>query len=114
MKALPIILLLTAGCCSVSVSKEGDRDLVEIKSEGWKLLNCIPIASGDPDYPNQEVASWFTDNVTLATNMRLLDETLRERGYRNFRDLTSFKADETVIPLLFKRYAYHTSAEMLK
>lgn len=114
MKAPALILLLAAGCCSVHVSKEGGRDMVEIKTEGWKILNCIPIASGDPDYPNQNVTSWFTDNVTLKTNMRLLDESLRERGYRNFRDLTSFKADETVIPLLFKRYAYHTSAEMLK
>jgi len=114
MKALTIALLLATGCCAVDVSQEGGRDMVTVRNEGWKLFSCIPIASGDPIYPNQEVANWFEDTVTLKTNMTLLDEAMKDRGYSGFRDITSYKRDEVVVPFLFKRYIYHTSAELQK
>lgn len=114
---LPTILITAAllgGCCSVTISKQGDRNLVAVRNDCLKLLNCIPIASGDPNYPNGEVCNWFENTATLKTNMQLLDDAMAKHGYRSFNDLTSYTSEESVVPILFKRYSYHTSAELLK
>jgi len=112
--AILAIVTLLGGCCSVKISSQGNHDMVEIQNRGWKLFSCIPIASGDPNYPNGEVANWFENTVTLKTNLQLLDDAARKGGYHGFRDLTSFTTEETIFPILLKRYTYHTSAELLK
>lgn len=107
-------LLFLAGCfCSVQVSDEGGRKLCLVENSGWKLFNLIPIASGDIDYPNREVCVWFENTVNLKNNIRLLEEEQERRGLRNLRDLCSYKTEEQAFFFLFKRYTYHTSAELL-
>jgi len=109
-----VVLAAAGGCCSVQRTSEGGREMVYIENTGWKLLNLIPIASGDPEYPNREVCLWFCDSVLLEVNTMLLDETMRKEGFRSVRNVASHMSDEQAIPFLFKRYSYHTSAELLR
>ena len=85
-----------------------------IENSGWKLLALVPIASGNPLKPNQNSSVWFTDTVTLQVNVELLNRTIRENGYASTSDLCSYRTEEVIFPVLFKRYVYHTSAELLK
>lgn len=107
-------LLLLSGCCSYTISKEGGRDMIHVQNVGWKLFCCIPIASGDPEYPNEQVTIWFCDSLMLEVNMMILDEAMAKKGYRRTKDLTSYKDEEVAFPLLLKRYTYNTSAELLR
>ncbi len=116
-----LLVLLTAalvamfsGCCSYTISKEGGHDTIYIQNVGWKLLCCLPIASGDPEYPNEEVSVWFCDSVLLEVNMMILDNAMTKHGYKSLKNLTSHRTDETAFPILLKRYTYQTSAELIK
>ena len=71
--------LLATGCASVTVCDKGPN-MVTVENDGCFLFYCIPLFSGDPDYPNQQVCNWFSNTVDLETNVRLLDEAARERG----------------------------------
>ena len=112
--AIALAALLFNGCCSVTVCKDGGHDLVTIENTGWKFLGLMPIASGDPEYPNQEVSVWFCDSILLEVNMMMLDDAMRKYGYTDFKNLVSYKTQENSFLLFFKRYTYHTSAELLK
>ncbi len=116
MKRLSLVVLALAlsGCVATRVCKEGGHDVAYIENSGVKLFNFIPFASGDPEYPNYNVALWFEDAATLENNMMLLDDIMRKRGYTKAKSLCSYRTDEIVIPLLLKRYIYHTSAELSK
>ena len=106
--------LLLAGCCCTKTCREGGRDMCYIENSGWKLFGHVPIASGDPIHPNEDKVVWFEDTVTLDVNVNLLGRVMREGGYTGLYDLTSYRTEEIIIPFLFKRYIYHTSAELLK
>lgn len=118
MKRTLLFLVLSAsilsGCVSITTSTVGEREMIVIENNGWKFLNCMPIASGDPDYPNQEVSIWFRDSVTLNNNMWMLNEEIKKRGARGFKDLCSYKTEEQTFLFLFKRYTLHTSAELTR
>ncbi len=111
---LAILSSLLAGCCTVNTCNRGGHDMVEIENFGWRLLGFIPIASGDPEYPNQEVCVWFCDSVLLDVNMMLLDDEMRRQGARGVKDLVSYTSEEQIFPFIFKRKTYHTSAELIK
>ena len=102
-----------SGCASVNVASEG-TDTVLITNSGGYLFRFIPILSGDPDYPNQEVCNWFDDTVTLKTNIRLLDEEVAKRKASGYRNLVSSTYDESVLLFLFKRKVLRTSAELIR
>lgn len=113
-KALLISLLaLLAGCASVDVCNEG-KDMVVVRNTGCFLFYWIPICSGDPDYPNQDVCNWFDNTVKLETNIRLLNEEVERQGAIGVRNLASHRDDETIIWLLLKLRAYKTSAELIR
>ena len=111
---LAIVSLLLSGCVSVDVTKDGGRETVLIENSVCKIFCSLPLVSGDPDYPNQEVASWFTDTVSLKTNIRLLDEAAERAGATGYRNLASHLDDETIVPLILKRKIYMTSAELVR
>ena len=111
---LCLVALLAEGCCAYKTCNHGGKTLCYIENSGWKLFNLIPIASGDPASPNENTPLWFTDTVTLETNMALLKRVMVERRLRHTRDLTSYRSEELIIPFLCKRYIYHTSVELLK
>ena len=104
---------LVSGCASVSVATEG-KDMVVVENSGCFLFYCIPLFSGDPDYPNQEVCNWFENTVKVKTNIRLLDEEAARQGAAGVRNLASHQDEEVIFPLIFKRKIYRTSAELIK
>ncbi len=104
----------TCGCSTVKVCSEGGHTMCIIENSGWKMLNLIPIASGDPHHPNENSCRIFRNTVTLENNMKMLDWTMRKYGATGVKNLTSHMTDEQVFIMLFKRYTYHTSAELTR
>lgn len=104
---------IVSGCASVDVATNGN-DLVSVQNSGCYLFYCIPLFSGDPDYPNQQVCNWFENTVKLETNMRLLREEAERQGATGVKSLVSHKDDETIVWLLLKRKIYRTSAELVR
>lgn len=105
--------LLFTGCASVSVVNQGN-DMVYVENSGCFLFYCIPLFSGDPEYPNQEVCNWFENTVKLETNVRLLDEEATRQGAIGYRNVFSHLDDETVLWLILKRKVFKTSAELVR
>ena len=104
---------LFTGCCSVSVSNQG-KDMVLVQNDGCFLFFCIPLFSGDPNYPNEEVCNWFENTVHTSTNVKLLEEEAARQGARGLRNIVTMYDEETIITLLLKRKIYRTSAELIK
>ena len=104
---------LMTGCASVDVSNKG-ADMVVVQNSGCFLLGCIPLFSGDPDYPNKQVCNWFSNTVKLETNMRLLAEEAGRQGATGVRNIASHMDDEGILWFIVKRKVYHTSAELVR
>ena len=123
MKKILIPLLVVAvlalgssvlsGCASVQVANEG-ANVVTIENSGCFLFCCIPLFSGDPDYPNEEVCNWFENTVKVSTNIRLLEEEAFKQHARGYRNVASHMDDESILWFLLKRKVYRTSAELIK
>jgi len=111
--AVALCLALPTGCTSVDVCNQG-KDMVVIQNSGFFLLCCLPLFSGDPDYPNQQVCNWFDDTVKLKTNIRLLNEEIRRQGALGARNIVSHREDDVYYYLVFKRKIYRTSAELIR
>ena len=110
--AIAALAALLAGCSIVTVSRHGST-MVNIENSGWYLLNFIPIASGNPASPNSFSTRLFSKTVTLENNVKMLDKVIADEGAVAIRDLNSFTIDEHILLILFKRHAYHTSAQLL-
>ena len=114
--ALPIAALFAAllcsGCAIVKTSSEGGREMVAIENSCWYLLNCIPLASGNPEAPNERDFKFGVKTMTLDNNMRMLEAEMTRRGYTRYRDLVSYTADESYLVILLKRRSLYTSAEL--
>lgn len=104
---------LMTGCASVDVSNKG-ADMVVVQNSGCFLLGCIPLFSGDPDYPNKQVCNWFSNTVKLETNMRLLREEAENQGASAVRNVASHMDSESILLFLLKRKIYKTSAELVR
>lgn len=102
-----------SGCASVSVCNQGN-DMVVVQNSGCFLFGVLPLFSGDPDYPNQQVCNWFDNTVNLETNMRLLDEEAQHQGATGLRNVVNQPNDDTLIWFLLKRKIIRTSAELVK
>ena len=111
--AAGLLALSMTGCASVDVSNQG-KNMVVVENSGCFLFYFIPLFSGDPDYPNQQVCNWFSNTVKVETNIRLLEEEAGKQGAHGLKNIVSHRDDETVIPLIFKRKIYKTSAELVK
>lgn len=111
--ALLALSALISGCASVNVANEG-ANMVAIQNSGCFLFSCIPLFSGDPDYPNEEVCNWFENTVKIETNIRLLEEEAYRQRARGYRNLVSHKDAESILWFILKRRVYRTSAELIK
>lgn len=105
--------LFVTGCVNVQVGTEG-QELVSVTNDGIFLFCAIPICTGDPNYPNEQVANWFTNTVTVATNMRVLEEEAAARGAHDVKDVVSYMTEEKMLWFILKRKTYHTSAQLVK
>ena len=114
LTAIFFSLAALSGCCYYEVCNLGGREMCVIQNSGWKILNFIPIASGNPDMPNLGNSIWFADTVDLDSNMKILDLAMRRHHATGLKDLSSFKTEEQIFVFLLKRYTLHTSAEILK
>lgn len=112
LSALAAAVLLQ-GCAGVGVCRQG-TDMVAVENSGGFLFYCIPIYSGDPDYPNRQVCNWFSNTVHVDTNIRLLEEAARKEGAAGIRNVVTHFDDERVLFLLFKVKSCKTSAELVR
>ena len=127
MKRLVLSVLVASlfvGCATVRTTdnyhgvrvENGDEPLetVEVENSGWELFKCLPLASGNPNFPNKNTCRWFMNTVTLQNNIEMLDQEMKSCGATRFANLTSRNTEETFLFILLTRRAYHTSAVLLK
>ena len=119
-----LILLCAGGCASVRMTSayNGVRTdggykpfaTVSIENTGWFLFNAIPLASGNPDRPNEDDWHFFRNTVTLDNNMKMLDETMARHGATRFNHLTSHLKDDFYYFFILYRRTCQTSAVILR
>lgn len=110
---LAFLALALCGCASVEYCNEGGRHLVDVSNSGWYLFNFIPVASGNPDAPNEQSCVFFKETATLENNVKMLDFAATARNARSIRSLKSSWTDESILIILLKRHVIHTSAELV-
>lgn len=103
---------LLAGCATIRSSDAGGRQMVDIENTCWMLLYCIPLASGEPNEPNEALCRAFQNSATLKNNMKMLDRARKEAGATRIENLASRFSDTTYLFLL-NRYSCQTSAELV-
>lgn len=116
MKKILFLTILSAvltGCVGVQTADRG-KDMVYVQNENLLLFACLPICSGDPDYPNDEVANWWEDTVNVKTNVRLLEEIRDERHARALANISTYPREDWIFWPFLKRNILGTSAELVK
>ena len=113
-----------AGCTTIHTADDyhgtgiadGEKPIetVEIENTAWLLLKCIPLGSGDPNFPNEFGCKMFSNTVTLQNNLNMLEKEMERVGATRIANLASRKTDESIFIILLTRRAYHTSAVLLK
>ena len=103
---------LLAGCATIRSSDAGGRQMVDIENTCWMLLYCIPLASGEPNEPNEVLCRAFQNSATLENNMKMLDRARKEAGATRVENLASRFSDTTYLFLL-NRYSCQTSVELV-
>lgn len=111
---LAVCMLAISGCATYGTSSIGGHTTIDIQNTGWYLFCCIPIASGEPNRPNQNDCRMFTDTVTLENNMNILRQAMIDVGAYKASNVVTHTTDEKVLFILLQRYACHTSAELSK
>ena len=116
--------LLSGGCMSVLKSSEFEgvkvdggytpAAVVEIENSVWLFLNFIPLASGNPDRPNENSCRFFRNTVNLENNMKVLNREMEAEGVVSVANLTSRYADEKYLFFILARRACHTSAVLIR
>ena len=101
------------GCVTVDTASDGGVDMVVVENEGCFLFSCIPLLTGDPEYPNQEVCVMFRNTLNLDTNIRLLEEEAERHGAKGISHVVSRWIDDPIIYLLLKRKVLQTSAQLV-
>ena len=125
MRTLALLLLLcSAGCASVRMTRAfngvkvdgGFTPLatVSIENTGWFLFNCIPLASGNPDRPNETTCLPFRNTVTLDNNLKMLDATMTREDATCFEHLTSHLKDDFYYFFILYRRTCQTSVVILR
>lgn len=125
MRTLALLLLLcAAGCASVKMTRAfngvkvdgGYTPLatVSVENTGWFLFNFIPLASGNPERPNETDWLFFRNTVSLDNNMKMLDATMRQQGATCFEHLTSHLKDDFYYFFILYRCTCQTSAVILR
>ena len=110
---LSLLALALCGCATVSYSDKGGKTMVDVANTGWYLFNIIPLASGNPESPNECDFRLFQQTTTLENNIRMLDYAATERNASGVKDVSTYTSDECVFIILLKRHIIHTSAELV-
>lgn len=112
-KALLIAAFAAAGgCASINISRVG-KVMVDVENTNWLLFNFIPIASGNPERPNESDCQFFCDTVNLENNIAMVNYAVEKHGAVGVRDIISYTTDEYVLFILLKHHCMHTSAELV-
>jgi hypothetical protein len=109
---ITVLSLSFTGCASVKISNVGGKCVAVTENTGWYLFNFIPIASGNPDRPNEFGCKLFKETATVENNAKMLDFAATERKAKSIKSIKSSWTDESVFIILFKRHVIHTSAEL--
>ena len=89
-------------------------EAVEVSNANLLLLSFIPIASGDPDAPNAGAFRWFTDTLSVANQVRMLEAEAARVGATRAVEVATLKTDESLLFFLLLREKMHTSAILVK
>ena len=106
-------MAMVAGCVSVDIASDGGTDMVVVENEGCFLFNLIPIMTGDPEYPNNDVCVLFRNTQKLDTNIKLVEAEAERLGAKGVRNVASHWIDDPIIFLLLKRKILQTSAQLV-
>ena len=109
---LVVACFAVGGCASIHMSRVG-KVMIDVENTNWLLFNFIPIASGNPEKPNEMDCLFFCDTVNLENNIELVDYAVQKYGAVGVRDIVSYSTDEYVLFILLKHHAMHTSAELV-
>ena len=104
--------LIFGGCAQVRLCHY-EKTMVDIECSCWQLFSWIPIASGDPEAPNEVKCKIFSDSVNLHNNMELLDYAIAKEGATGAKYVVSYYTDEYAFIFLLRRHSLHTSAELI-
>lgn len=104
--------LAACGCASINISRVG-KVMVDVENTNWLLFNFIPIASGNPQRPNENDCLFFCNTVKLENNIDLIDQAVQKCGAVGVKDLVSYTSDEYILFVLLKHHSMHTSAELV-
>ena len=121
--ALFLIVALT-GCTSITrltdcrgVKVEDGLtpvEVVDIYNSNWLFLSWLPIASGDPDCPDEVTAVPFRNTVTLENQIKMLEREVNRCGAKKAINVMSTTTDESAVFFLLMREKYHTTAVLVK
>lgn len=114
LSAALVVGSLFAGCCSYRVSTVGDRTMCDIDNSCLLVFVGLPVASGDPEHPNENESVAFTDTTTLSNNLSIAYRAMSRHGANALHNVTSFRTEEQFFFFLLKRSTLHTSAELVK
>lgn len=109
-----LFAVLLSGCATYTTTSAGGRTTVDVQNTGWYLFNFIPLGSGDHDAPNGFGCNIFQNSVSLENNMKILKKAMIAENAYKAENVVSRWTDEKVLFILLKRYACHTSAELIK
>ncbi len=87
---------------------------VEIENTGWFLFDVIPIICGDPTAPNDWGWRWFSNTVTLQSNLDMLDRKMQQEGATEVANLSSRSTDDFYYFFILYRRSFHTSAVLIR
>lgn len=127
MKLFATTLLLSfasAGCMTTQMSdvmKDVPSDggarqkmTVEVRNTGWFLFDCIPLVCGDPKGPDAVATRFFTDTLTLQSNLDVLGKIIEQNdGYR-LGSVSSHEEGEGFLVFIVTRRSFHTSATLMR
>ena len=122
--ALLLALAACAGCSTTLTRLPPPRALktagvvpieaVEVSNANLLLLSFIPIASGDPAAPNAGECCWFTDTLSVANQLQMLEAEAARVGATRAVEVATLKTDEALFFFLLQREKMHTSAILVK
>ena len=124
MLAFCVAAALVGGCATIdrldgSMVKNTEDGLVPVEeihimNTNWRLLSCIPIASGNPSLPNKCSCRWFSDTVTLDSQMSMLKAEVDRVGAKKAVNVFTDHSSEGVFFFLMTRAKLHTSAVLVR
>ena len=124
LSAICLSAALVSGCavidrldgsrCAPTADGRVPVESVQVMNTNWKLLACIPIASGDTKHPDDCTCSWFSDTVTLQNQLDMLAAEAKRVGATKAVNVETAYTDERILFFLLKREKMHTSATLVK